>query len=114
MFKLFQKHKEPDGLALVKDYYQRGKACMEGREPARAMLWLSRADTIYSADDATYDKVGDKLIDDCGRRIGALEDEEALLYNAVPAEIEARAEELSDVQRCPAARCWASWAGRWK
>ena len=31
MFKLFQKHKEPDGLALVKDYYQRGKACMEAR-----------------------------------------------------------------------------------
>ena len=87
-----------DWAGLAKTYYEMGVSAMEAGDLNRAQLWLHRADTIYSADDATYDKVGDKLIDDCGRRIGALEDEEALLYNAVPAEIEARAEELSDVQ----------------
>ena len=87
-----------DWAGLAKTYYEMGVSAMEAGDLNRAQLWLHRADTIYSADDAIYDKVGDKLIDDCGRRIGALEDEEALLYNAVPAEIEARAEELSDVQ----------------
>ncbi|MCI9268935.1 MAG: hypothetical protein HFF40_08775, partial [Lawsonibacter sp.] len=61
-----------------------------------------RADTIYSADDTTYEKVGDKLTDDCSDRIGTLEDEEELFYNAVLAQIEAKAEALNDVQ----ARVW--------
>ena len=64
----------------------------------RAQLWLHRADTIYSADDGVYEKVGDKLVDDCSDRIGQLEDEEQLLYNGVPADIDERAEELGDVQ----------------
>lgn len=102
MFKLFQKHKEPDGLALVKDYYQRGKACMEGREPARAMLWLSRADTIYSARDELYEAAGEVLTEDCSERIGQLE--EAPTYtNKLLAEIQERAAELGEAQ----VRVWA-------
>ena len=102
MFKLFQKHKEPDGLALVKDYYQRGKACMEGREPARAMLWLSRADTIYSARDELYEAAGEVLTEDCSERIGQLE--EAPTYtNKLLAEIQDRAAELGEAQ----VRVWA-------
>jgi hypothetical protein len=41
-------------------------------------------------------------MDDCSDRIGRLEDEDGLFYNAIPAEIEARAEELSD----PQVRVW--------
>ena len=46
--------------------------------------------------------MGDKLTDDCSDRIGTLEDEEELFYNAVLAQIEAKAEALNDVQ----ARVW--------
>ena len=41
-------------------------------------------------------------MDDCSDRIGRLESEDGLFYNTVPAEIEARAEELSD----PQVRVW--------
>lgn len=64
----------------------------------KAQLWLHRADTIYSADDGIYDKVGEKLMDDCSDRIGALEEEDGLFYNKLPAEIEEKAGELSDIQ----------------
>lgn len=37
-------------------------------------------------------------MDDCSSRIGRLENEEGLFYNAVLAEIETRAEELNDLQ----------------
>lgn len=37
-------------------------------------------------------------MDDCSDRIGRLEDEDGLFYNDIPAEIEARAKELSDSQ----------------
>ena len=71
-------------------------AAMDAGDLHKAQLWLHRADTIYSADDDIFDKVGEKLMDDCSNRIGQLEGEDGLFYNAVPAEIEARAEELSD------------------
>ena len=90
--------KKKDWVGLVKAYYEMGTAAMDGGDLNRAQLWLHRADTIYSADDAVYEKVGDKLTDGCSDRIGALEDEEGLLYNSLPAEIEEKVGELSDVQ----------------
>lgn len=91
-----QKKKDYAGLAQA--YYELGVSAMDQGDLNRAQLWLHRADTIYSADDAVYEKVGDKIIDDCSDRIGTLEGEDGLLYNAVPAEIEERAGELNDVQ----------------
>lgn len=90
--------KKKDWAGVVKAYYEMGAAAMDGGDLNRAQLWLHRADTIYSADDAVYERVGDKLTDGCSDRIGALEDEEGLLYNSLPAEIEEKAGELSDVQ----------------
>lgn len=90
--------KKKDWAGLVKACYEMGAAAMDGGDLNRAQLWLHRADTIYSADDAVYEKVGDKITDGCSDRIGALEDEEGLLYNSLPAEIEEKAGELSDVQ----------------
>ena len=69
-----------DWAGLARAYYHLGVAAMEEGNLNRAQLWLSRADTIYSADDSVYKKVGKKIIDDCSQRIGQLEDE-ALLYN---------------------------------
>lgn len=89
--------KKKDWAGLAKAYYEMGTAAMEQGDLNRAQLWLHRADTIYSADDAVYEKVGDKLTDDCSERIGALEDEE-LLYNSILSEIEEKAEELEDTQ----------------
>ncbi len=82
---------------LAKTCYQMGVGAMERGELNRAQLWLHRADTIYSAQDSVYKKVGDQLIDDCSDRIGALE-EESLLYNDVPSQIEEKAREMQDTQ----------------
>ena len=90
-----------DWAGLARAYYHLGVAAMEEGNLNRAQLWLSRADTIYSADDSVYKKVGKKIIDDCSQRIGQLE-EEALLYNEVPARIEEMAENISEVK----ARVW--------
>lgn len=90
--------RKKDWAGLAKAYYELGVDAMDRGELNQAQLWLHRADTIYSADDAVYEKVGDKLIDDCSERIGALEGEEELFYNSLPAQVEERAEELEDVQ----------------
>lgn len=87
-----------DWAGLSKAYYEMGKAAMDRGDLNHAQLWLHRADTIYSADDATCEKVGDKIMDDCSDRIGALEEEDGLLYNALPAQIEEKAGELNDPQ----------------
>lgn len=100
--RLAEPQKKRDWAGLVKVYYELGVSAMDGGDLNHAQLWLHRADTIYSADDTTYEKVGDKLTDDCSDRIGTLEDEEELFYNAVLAQIEAKAEALNDVQ----ARVW--------
>lgn len=94
--------KKKDWAGLAKAYYEMGVSAMEAGDLEHAQLWLHRADTIYSADDAVYEKVGDKITDDCSDRIGRLEAEEDLLYNAVPAEISEKAEELSE----PQVRIW--------
>lgn len=90
--------KKKDWAGLAKAYYEMGVSAMDQGDLNRAQLWLHRADTIYSADDAVYDKVGEKLTDDCSDRIGTLEEEDGLLYNNLPAEIEENAGDLSDVQ----------------
>ncbi len=90
--------KKKDWAGLARTYYEMGVAAMGAGDLNKAQLWLHRADTIYSADDAVYEKVGDKITDDCSDRIGALEEEDGLFYNKLPAEIEEKAGELSDIQ----------------
>lgn len=96
----FQRKKDWAGVSRT--YYELGVAAMDAGSLNKAQLWLHRADTIYSADDNIYDQVGEKLMDDCSDRIGRLEEEDGLFYNAIPAEIEAKAEELND----PQVRVW--------
>ena len=115
MFGLFGKKETPspeerladlqrkgDWAGLAKAYYELGVGAMDKGDLNRAQLWLHRVDTIYSADDDVYDKVGEKLTDDCSDRIGILEEKEELLYNAVPAQIEEKADGLED----PQVRVW--------
>ncbi|MEY8401741.1 hypothetical protein AALA54_00165 [Oscillospiraceae bacterium 44-34] len=99
--RLAELEKKKDWTGLAKAYYEMGVSAMEAGDLNRAQLWLHRADTIYSADDGVYDKVGEKLTDDCSDRIGTLEDEEELFYNAVLAEIEEKAQDL-----LPRLRAW--------
>lgn len=109
MFKIFGKkegsleeqlaecQQKKDWAGVAKACYQLGVDAMEKGELNQAQLWLSRADTIYSADDRIYKKVGEKLMDDCSERIGQLEDA-SLLYNNVPAQVEEVAEDLGDAK----------------
>ena len=90
--------RKKDWAGVSRTCYELGVTAMDVGDLHKAHLWLHRADTIYSADDNIYDKVGEKLMDDCSDRIGRLEDEDGFFYNAIPAEIEARAQELSDPQ----------------
>lgn len=85
--------RKKDWVGLVKAYYQLGVDAMEQGRLNEANLWLCRADTIYSARDAVYEKVGEALTEDCSDRIGELEDA-PLLYNDVPAMIEEKSEGL--------------------
>lgn len=86
--------RKKDWAGVSRTYYELGVDAMDAGDLYKAQLWLYQEDTIYSADDNIYDKVGEKLMDDCSDRIGRLEDEDGLFYNAIPAEIEARAEDL--------------------
>lgn len=99
--RLAECQRKKDWAGLVRVYYQLGVDAMEQGELNTAVLWLHRADTIYSAVDSVYKKVGEKLVDDCSDRIGQLE-EESLLYNDIPSQIEEKADELWDVK----ARVW--------
>ena len=94
--------RKKDWAGVSRTYYELGVAAMDAGSLNKAQLWLHRADTIYSADDNIYDRVGEKLMDDCSDRIGRLEEEDGLFYNAIPAEIETKAEELND----PQVRVW--------
>ncbi len=89
--------KNQDWAGLARSYYQSGVDAMETGDLNHAQLWLNRADTIYSADDAIYEEVGDRLIDDCSDRIGQLE-EEPLLYNQLPDSVEEMADSLGDAK----------------
>lgn len=114
MLGLFEKKKSPqervqkclekkdwDGLARA--YYDMGVSAMESKDLNSAVLWLARADTVYSASDKVYTKASKnrlfhkEIVSDCSDRMAALEDE-SLLYNDFPAETDEKAEELSDIQ----------------
>ncbi len=114
MLGLFEKKKDPreraakclekkDWDGLSRAYYDMGVAAMESGDLNSAVLWLNRADTVYSASDEVYSKTSKnrlfhkEIVNDCSDRIGALEDE-SLLYNDFPARVEEKAEELSDIQ----------------
>ena len=86
-----------DWAGLAKAYYDMGTAAMDAKDLYRAVLWLHRADTIFSANDKVYKKVGEKLVDDCSDRIGTLEDG-TLVYNDISDEITEKAEEMADIQ----------------
>jgi len=89
--------RKKDWAGVSRTCYELGVAAMDAGDLHRAQLWLHRADTIYSADDNIYDKVGEKLMDDCSDRIGRLE-EEHLLYNDVPAQVEEKAAGLGNAR----------------
>lgn len=108
MFKLFGKKETPeerlaecakkrDWAGLARAYYDLGVSAMDRGSLDEAQLWLHRADTIYSARDEVYEKVGEKLADDCAGRIGRLEEARSL-YNDVPAQVEEKAAGLEDIR----------------
>lgn len=114
MLGLFEKKKSPeervekclekkDWDGLSRTYYDMGVSAMDSGELNKAVLWLNRADTIYSASDEVYTKNSKnrlfhkEIVDDCSVRIGNLEDA-SLLYNDFPMEVEEKSEELSDIQ----------------
>ena len=108
MFKLFGKkeaaspeerladcRKKRDWAGLSRAYYDLGVAAMDRGDLNRAQLWLHRADTIYSAQDDVYEKIGEKIVDDCSERIGRLE-EAHILYNDAPAQVDEQAAGLGN------------------
>lgn len=114
MFELFKKksvspeeriaecQRKKDYAGLAKACYELGKTAMEAGDQGRAMLWLSRADTVYSARDDVYDKVGETITDDCSQRIGELE-EAPLLVNEIESPITEQVNTLGD----PQVRVWS-------
>ena len=114
MFELFRKKaaspeeriaaclRKKDYIGLAKAYYEMGKAAMEAGDQGRALLWLSRADTVYSARDDVYEKVGEDVTEDCSDRIGRLE-EAPLLVNEIEEPVTAQVENLGD----PQVRVWS-------
>lgn len=118
MLGLFEKKKDPreraakclekkDWDGLSRAYYDMGVAAMESGDLNSAVLWLNRADTVYSASDEVYSKTSKnrlfhkEIVSDCSDRIGTLE-EAPLLYNRIPEEMEEKGEDLSD----PQVRMW--------
>lgn len=116
MFKLFGKketaspaehlaecQRKQDWAGLVKAYYDLGKRAMDRGDLHQAVLWLHRADTVYSAADEIYAAAGKKrlfhpdIVDDCSNRIGQLEDAR-ILYNDIPAQVEEKAENLGNAR----------------
>ena len=60
--------KKQDWAGLAKAYYDLGREAMDHENPDRAVLWLHRADTIYSARDDVYDKEREISWTTCGKR----------------------------------------------
>lgn len=96
--RLARAQEKNDLPALAKIYYDMGVHCMKNQDPNRAMLYLSRSDTVFSSRDDVYEQVKESLREDCSRRIGELE-EMPLLTNEISERVEEQAENfLSDVQ----------------
>ncbi len=88
-----QERKDLPGLAKI--YYDMGVHCMKNNDPNRAMMYLSRCDTIFSSRDDIYDQVKESVREDCSARLGQLEDM-PLLTNQLPEQINEQAEYLLD------------------
>ena len=96
--RLVKAQEKEDLPALSKIYYDMGLHCMKNNDPDRAMMYLSRSDSIYSSRDDVFEQVKESLREDCSRRIGELE-EFLLLTNQIPEQIGQQAEEsLDDLQ----------------
>ena len=80
--------RKKDWAGVSRTYYELGVAAMDAGDLHKAQWWLQRADTIYSADDNIYEKVGEKLTDDCSDRIGRLEDEDGLSGQNIPSVVD--------------------------
>lgn len=93
--RLARAQEREDLPALAKIYYDMGVHCMKNNDPSRAMLYLSRSDTIFSSRDDIYDQVPESLREDCSDRIGQLEDM-PLLTNQISEQIEQQTEYLLD------------------
>ncbi len=93
--RLTRAQERQDLPALAKIYYDMGVHCMKNGDPNRAMLYLSRSDTIFSSRDDVYEQVRESVREDCSQRIGELE-ELPLLTNQIPEQIEETAEFLLD------------------
>ena len=91
--RLVRAQEREDLPALAKIYYDMGVHCMKNGDPNRAMLNLSRSDTIFSSQDDVYEQVKESLREDCSDRIGQLEDM-PLLTNQIPEQIQTQAEYL--------------------
>ena len=89
--------RKKDYAGLAKAYYELGKSAMESGDQGRAMLWLGRADTVYSARDDVYDKVGETITEDCSDRISQLE-EGPLLINEIETQVTEQVNTLGDAQ----------------
>ncbi len=87
-----------DWVGLARTYFAKGKECLAEGDRARARLWLGRAQTICDSDDEIYEKVGDKLIDECSDLLGELEDA-PLPENRVALRVEEEAGALDEAQR---------------
>lgn len=85
-----------DLAGLAKIYYDMGVHCMKGGDPNRAMMYLSRADSIFSSRDDVYEQVKESVREDCSDRIMQLE-EEPLLTNQIPEQVQEQAEWLLDL-----------------
>lgn len=93
--RLARAQEKEDLAALAKTYYDMGVQYMDNGDPNRAMLYLSRSDTIFSSRDEVFEQVKESLRDDCSDRIGKLEDM-PLLTNQIPEQMEKQAEFLLD------------------
>lgn len=94
---LFQAQAERDLVKLSKAYYNIGITYMKNGDYDRAMVYLSRSDTIFSSDDNVYEAVGENIIEDCSERIRKLENS-PILTNQIIEYIDNLAENLNDEQ----------------
>ena len=86
-----------DWPALARTNYALGTQCMDQGDPSRAMLYLGRADTLFSARDAIYTQADEDLMGHCSDRIEQLEQAPTLSNEVLDLVVE-KALELQDRQ----------------
>lgn len=94
---LFQAQADRDLVKLSKAYYNIGVTYMKNGDYDRAIVYLSRSDTIFSSDDDVYEAVGDDIIEDCSERIRKLENS-PILTNQIREYIDNLSKNLDDNQ----------------